>query len=291
VSIGDVLRASEGVEVVLLGETHDDTVAHQLELYFLMSLQTFRATALSLEMFETDVQPVVDEYLTGLIREKDMLMDARPWTNYWTDYRPMVQFCKHAQLPVVAANAPRRFVGAAGRRGPGALQEEWPSRAAGWLPPLPLPQPSANYLTHLFNDAAFLSEASREQLGINLNAVGGISPSGTASGVQTSSGAGSPAGKGAGDVSSGGGGSGGGEGGGGGGGGGEGGGCPYIGLTRRDALLLPMLVWDASMACAIGRQLDSAPDQAVLHVCGSFHCEGKEPPITPFLFLRSCCRC
>jgi hypothetical protein len=44
------------------------------------------------------------------------------------------------------------------------------------------------------------------------------------------------------------------------------------------ALLLPMLVWDASMACAIGRQLDSAPEQAVLHVCGSFHCEGKHTP-------------
>jgi hypothetical protein len=186
-----------------------------------------------------------------------MLMDARPWANYWSDYRPMVQFCKHAQLPVVAANAPRRFVGAAGRRGPGALQEEWPSRAAGWLPPLPLPQPSAEYLTHLFHDAAFLSEASREQLGLSLNAVGGSPPGGPAVGAQASSGGGLPAEKEAGDA------------------GGGRGGCPYIGLSRRDALLLPMLLWDASMACAIKRQLDRAPNQAVLHVCGSFHCEGK----------------
>jgi len=172
-SLADVLRAAQGAEVVLLGETHDDVVAHQLELYMLMSLQQHRATALSLEMFETDVQPVLDEYLAGLIRETDMMMDARPWMNYNTDYRPMVEFAKHARLPVAAANAPRRFVGATGRRGPGALAEAWPSRAAGWLPPLPLPQPSLGYLTHLFHDAAFLSEASREQLGFSLNAVGG----------------------------------------------------------------------------------------------------------------------
>ena len=53
------------------------------------------------------------------------------------------------------------------------------------------------------------------------------------------------------------------------------GGCPYIGLSRRDALLLPMLVWDASMAASIGRQLDASPALAVsmgvnpvyIHVC------------------------
>ena len=33
-------------------------------------------------------------YLAGLIREDDLLQDARPWTNYSKDYRQMVQFCK-----------------------------------------------------------------------------------------------------------------------------------------------------------------------------------------------------
>jgi hypothetical protein len=46
------------------------------------------------------------------------------------------------------------------------------------------------------------------------------------------------------------------------------------------ALLLPMLVRDACMACAIGRQLDSAPDLAVLHV----RVKVKSPPSHPFPF-------
>ena len=42
------------------------------------------------------------------------LQDARPWPNYETDYRPMVQVAKHEGLPVICANAPRRYVSLAG---------------------------------------------------------------------------------------------------------------------------------------------------------------------------------
>ena len=94
VALSEVLAAAQQAEVCLIGETHDDPVAHQLELYLLVQMQARRPCLLSLEMFETDVQPIVDEYLAGLIREDDLLQDARPWTNYWKDYRQMVEFCK-----------------------------------------------------------------------------------------------------------------------------------------------------------------------------------------------------
>ena len=68
----DVLRAAAASEVVVVGETHDDPVAHQLQVYMLMALQQSRQCVLSLEMFETDVQHVLDEYTAGLIREADM---------------------------------------------------------------------------------------------------------------------------------------------------------------------------------------------------------------------------
>lgn len=66
---------------------------------------------LSLEMFEADVQTVLDEYvLRRAIREQDMLQDARPWRNYAMDYRPLVEYCREQGIRVVAANAPRRYV-------------------------------------------------------------------------------------------------------------------------------------------------------------------------------------
>ena len=62
----------------------------------------------SLEMFERDVQAVMDEYLQGVIREGDFIKDSRPWPNYVSDYHPAVQMAKQAKLPVICANAPRR---------------------------------------------------------------------------------------------------------------------------------------------------------------------------------------
>ena len=45
-------------------------------------------------MFETDVQPVITEYLAGAIRVQDFLMDSRPWPNYSSDYGPMVELMR-----------------------------------------------------------------------------------------------------------------------------------------------------------------------------------------------------
>ena len=69
------------------------------------------------------------------------MQDARPWPNYDTDYKPMVELAKAEGLPVVCANAPRRYVSMAGRQGREAL-DGLPAFARQWLPPLPYGQPS-----------------------------------------------------------------------------------------------------------------------------------------------------
>jgi uncharacterized iron-regulated protein len=71
----------------------------------------------SLEMFERDVQIVLDEYVKDLITEKKFLDDSRPWNNYKTDYRPLVEYAKQNKLPVIAANAPRRYINMVSRGG------------------------------------------------------------------------------------------------------------------------------------------------------------------------------
>eukprot|EP00966_Prymnesium_polylepis_P309848 7159234-Prymnesium_polylepis.1 len=121
-------------------------------------------------MFEADVQPIVDEYVSGFIREEDFLMDARPWANYEQDYRGLVEFAKREALPVVAANAPRRYVGAVGRQRSTVDDFDWPPSARRFLPPLPLPRPSASYLRHLLDDPAVVR---MDELGISAVAAAG----------------------------------------------------------------------------------------------------------------------
>lgn len=125
-------------DVLFFGEEHNDSTGHALEFELLQLLETKypAKVALSMEMFETDCQNVVNEYLLGLIREKNFLTDARAWPNY-KDYRPMVEFAKSNNLPVIAANAPARYVNRVNRMGLNSL-DQLSQEAKTYLPPLPV---------------------------------------------------------------------------------------------------------------------------------------------------------
>lgn len=95
-------------DVIVFGEYHDNDVLHRLEAEMLINAFTkHRKLAVSLEMFERDVQNQLDDYLAGEITEEEFLANSRPWKNYREDYRSLVQFAKKHSLPVLAANIPR----------------------------------------------------------------------------------------------------------------------------------------------------------------------------------------
>lgn len=152
-SFADILAAMDKADAMLVGETHDDVVGHGVESQiFIRAGERFGATGdsptrpvvLSLEMFERDVQYVLDEYLTDLITEAQFKASARPWERYDTDYRLMVEFARAHGLPVVAANAPRRYVNRVSRLGASSLAD-LSAQAKAFLPPLPYPKASEKY--------------------------------------------------------------------------------------------------------------------------------------------------
>ena len=109
-------------DVVFFGEQHDDPETHRAEAAVLESLgRVGRPVVLSLEMFERDVQPVLDDYLAGRVSEADFLARSRPWPRYATDYRALVELAKTRGWPVIAANVPRPMASAVGRKGLAAL--------------------------------------------------------------------------------------------------------------------------------------------------------------------------
>lgn len=152
VTMAAIVTRSAEVEVVLLGEEHDDMVGHDLQAVLFEELLLSRrarggdgsGVVLSLEMFERDVQHVVDEYLADFVTEEHFLSSARPWDHYDERYRALVEAAKREGVPVVAANAPRRYVNRVTRLGPESL-EALPDDAKRFLPPLPYPGPSEAY--------------------------------------------------------------------------------------------------------------------------------------------------
>ena len=105
-------------DVVLFGEQHNDAICNQLEAELLAALAAGRRpVALAMEFFEADTQAPLDAYLNGRIGEDAFRDMARQKRAYLTAHRPMIEFCRAAHIPVIAANAPRRLVRALGKSG------------------------------------------------------------------------------------------------------------------------------------------------------------------------------
>jgi uncharacterized iron-regulated protein len=96
-------------EVVFNGEHHDDATAHRIERRLAEALGSRRPLVVGMEMFERDVQSLIDRYLSGGATEERLLAEARPWRNYVADYRPVVELARTRGWPVIASNVPRRI--------------------------------------------------------------------------------------------------------------------------------------------------------------------------------------
>ncbi len=100
-------------KVIFIGEEHLSKESHEAELAVLSGLVGHDPNlVLALEMFERDIQPLLDDYLRGKVSEVKFLEGSRPWPNYAEDYRPLVELAKSRSLPVIAANVPRRAAAA-----------------------------------------------------------------------------------------------------------------------------------------------------------------------------------
>jgi uncharacterized iron-regulated protein len=132
VSFAQLAELTSRADVVLFGEQHDDAETHFVEFALLEEIGRRREhVVLSLEMFERDVQPILDDYLAGRISEADFLEKSRPWPSYATDYRSLVLLAKARGWPVIAANVPRPIAAAVNRRGLAAL-DSLPAPSRAW---------------------------------------------------------------------------------------------------------------------------------------------------------------
>jgi uncharacterized iron-regulated protein len=144
-ALSDIVASLDTVDVVLLGEVHGHAPIHALQdTLWQRALATGRPAALSLEMFERDVQPVLNEYLSGFISQDHFLRASRPWSTYERDYHSLVDTARAHNAPVLAANAPRRYVNRVASEGRTAL-DALPAHASDWLAPRPYPEPSQAY--------------------------------------------------------------------------------------------------------------------------------------------------
>ncbi len=138
VSYSQMIDRLQDANFIFYGELHNNPIAHWMELQITKDLYAKNhKLILGAEMFEADVQLILNEYLQGFIREKDVKNEARVWPNYPTDYKPLLTFAKEHSLYFVATNIPRRYANLVYRRGFEALDSLSP-QAKKYIAPLPI---------------------------------------------------------------------------------------------------------------------------------------------------------
>lgn len=137
ISFPQMVERLKKYDVVFFGEEHNDSIAHllQLELYKALSTEN-SSIVLAMEMFEKDIQLVLNEYLKSVISEKHFKKDARVWNNY-SAYKPLIEFAKENNQTIIASNVPGRYANLVNRKGINAL-ETISTESKNWIPKMPL---------------------------------------------------------------------------------------------------------------------------------------------------------
>lgn len=107
----DLLKQAEKADIILFGELHNNPIIHWLQLEFTKDVffNINDNLVLGAEMFESDNQLIINEYLGGHYNYEIFKKEAKVWPNNTTDYLPLLDFALANQLPFIATNIPRRY--------------------------------------------------------------------------------------------------------------------------------------------------------------------------------------
>jgi len=134
-----MIETISSADVVFFGELHDNPIAHWLEYEVTADLHEIAADKLIMgaEMFETDNQLLIDEYLSSAYEADKFEAEVKLWKNYKTDYKPLMEYARKNSLPFIATNIPRRYASMVSKKGLEVLDSLSP-QAKEYIAPLPL---------------------------------------------------------------------------------------------------------------------------------------------------------
>lgn len=137
VSYNRMLKKLAKNDIVLFGELHNNPISHWLQYEVTNDLSKTKKLILGAEMFEADNQQPLNQYINNHISSKELDTLARLWTNYKTDYAPLVNFAKAQKINFIATNIPRRYASLVYKKGFNAL-DSLTKKEKSWIAPLPI---------------------------------------------------------------------------------------------------------------------------------------------------------
>lgn len=137
VSADKMMKNLEKADIILFGEYHNNPISHWLEYEVSNYLSDKYKIILGAEMFETDNQEFLTKYINGDIDRSAFDTLVRLWSNYNTDYAPLVKLAKLKKIDFIATNVPRRYAAMVNKNG-FAILDSLPENEKAYIAPLPI---------------------------------------------------------------------------------------------------------------------------------------------------------
>ncbi len=163
----NLLEAAKNADIVLFGELHTNPICHWLEIELTKDLykSSGKEIVLGAEMFEIDNQLILNEYLSGRIKENNFEAEAKLWPNYKSDYKALINFAKKNKLNFIATNVPRRYASLVSRSGFDVL-DSLATEAKTLMCPLPI---KYNAELNCYKDLLKSAAMGKDTAHININ--------------------------------------------------------------------------------------------------------------------------
>jgi aminopeptidase N len=128
IDLYDVIKNSEGKDIIYVGEVHDRFADHRVQLRVIMELyRKYNKIAIGMEMFQKPFQQALDDYIAGGIDEKTFLRKSEYFQRWGFDYnlyREILLFARAYKIPVIALNVRKEIVTKVSHEGLRSLSDD-----------------------------------------------------------------------------------------------------------------------------------------------------------------------
>jgi len=128
ISFAELMEDLDSVKAIFVGEVHDQSEHHQIQLKILQGLlDGGREVVLGMEMFQRFQQPILDRWTQGLFTEDEFLHEIQWETTWGVDYnlyQGILNAAKAHHLKVLALNVQREMVRKVAEKGIDRLSSE-----------------------------------------------------------------------------------------------------------------------------------------------------------------------
>lgn len=166
----EILLQIKDEKVLLIGEGHNRVQDHLLQLEIIKYLhEDGKTVAIALEMFPSEMQAVLDQWVKGSTSESDFTKAYyKAWDVSYSYYSDIFEYARNARIPLIGINGKESLINSVAKTGTDKLSEDFRktvrftscAEATGYEMIIRLFEPRLTHMTKLpfFCDAQLLRD-------------------------------------------------------------------------------------------------------------------------------------